>query len=138
MVRRRLHSSSKARVEAFRAKHAGKRRVELFITEHALGCLDRLASAQGQTRSETIEGLLLKAPSVPVNVSGNTAKRTVNVSGNVAAISPEVRELVFGWRAEGASWAECARRLDERGILPPRGGRWLFENGGTNLGRYFA
>ena len=51
MVRRRLHSSSKARVEAFRAKHAGKRRVELFITEHALGCLDRLASAQGQTRS---------------------------------------------------------------------------------------
>jgi hypothetical protein len=52
MVRRRLHSSSKARVEAFRAKHAGKRRVELFITEHALGCLDRFASAQGQTRSE--------------------------------------------------------------------------------------
>jgi hypothetical protein len=89
-------------------------------------------------RSETIEGLLLKAPIVPVNVSGNTAKRTVNVSGNVAAISPEMRELVFGWRAEGASWAECARCLDERGILPPRGGRWPFENGGTNLGRYFA
>jgi hypothetical protein len=50
---------------------------------------------------------------------------------------PEVCELVLGWRANGASWAECARRLDECGIRIPAGSRWLFSNGSTNLARYF-
>jgi hypothetical protein len=31
----------------------------------------------------------------------------------------EMAELVRAWLAEGASWGECTRRLDERGIPTP-------------------
>lgn len=132
MPRPRRHASNKARVDAYRQRHARKRRLELFIDQAAVERLDTLAQAQNKNRSELIEGLLLKGGNVTVNVTGHESKST----GNGTQLPPEVFAQVQTWRAEGLSWSQCAKRLDAQGIEPPRGGRWDLGNGKTNLSRF--
>jgi len=135
-----------------KARQAGKRRLAVWLPAEAFARLQALAQTHGMTLAQTVAKVALehgqalpqesrakhtaaRARRVGTNVDTNGAK---SVSANGAGISPEARDLVLAWRAEGASWAECARRLDERSILPPRGGSWLQGRGQTNLNRYFT
>jgi hypothetical protein len=124
-----------------RAANAGRRQIAAWITKEATEHLSALLET-GETLSALVSAAILAYwPSVtrdaPAQVTRGVTRNASAVTRNGAALAPEVKELVLGWRAEGASWGECARRLDERGILPPRGGRWLQGRGQTNLARYF-
>jgi hypothetical protein len=126
-----------------RARQAGKRRLSVWLPAAAFERLQALAQEHGMTLAQTVakvaleHGQELRAAHTAAKVQRVGTNASKSVSANGAALSPEVRELVLGWRQEGASWAECARRLDERGIEPPHGGLWLQRRGQTNLGRYF-
>jgi hypothetical protein len=120
MPRPRRHDSNKARVDAYRQRHAGRRRLELFVDHEAIERLDALAQAHSKSRSEIIEGLLLKTSSVSVNVTGDdSAARYLQ-----EVVKPAIKALL----PLGLSLSDMARRLDEQGIRPslkPRGsGKW--------------
>lgn len=123
-----------------RARQAGKRRLAVWIPAEAFARLQALAQTHGLTLAQTVTKVALEhRQTVPHEPRAElTAPSPKRVGTNGAGISPEVTELVSRWRTEGASWAECARRLDERGIPTPRGGPWLQGRGQTNLQRYFT
>jgi hypothetical protein len=147
MPRPRRHDSNKARVDAYRERHARKRRLELFVDHTAIERLDALAQAEGKSRSEIIEGLLLKTSKVSVNVTGHESKSTGNGTGNVTGAKSKVTGNVSGAKDKrtgnvtgadtatqylqevvkpaieallplGRSLSDMGRRLDEQGIRP--------------------
>ena len=144
-------STSAERHAKFRAaaRSAGRRQLGTWISREAWEHLDALLLETGERLDVLVSrAILAYRPGVAKDVSTNVARNTPAVarnaarnartaSSNGAGLDPEVKELVLAWRAEGESWAECARRLDECGIPPPRGGSWLQGRGQTNLNRYF-
>jgi len=142
MPRERIHESNRARVDAYRARHAGKQRLELFIDRGAVERLDALAQAHSKSRSEVIEGLLLSPSNVSVSVTGDDSKSTgnatgaetkvtVNATGDDSAtryLEEVVKPAIEALLPLGLSLSDMARRLDEQGIRPslkPRGsGKW--------------
>lgn len=129
------------------AREAGKRRLAVWLPAEVYARLQALAQTHGLTLAQTLAKVTLEhgqAARLPHRLEATAASPSrvgtnvcANVGTNAAGLTPETRDRVLGWRAEGASWAECARRLDEQGIEPPRGGRWLQGRGQTNLARYF-
>jgi hypothetical protein len=118
-----------------RARQSGMRRLFVWLPAEAFERLQTLAQTVAKVALEHGQELrTVPTAAKPRRVGANAGK---SVSANGAALSSEAREMVIGWRGEGASWGECARRLDERGIEPPRGGKWLQGRGQTNLARYF-
>jgi hypothetical protein len=126
-----------------RARQSGMRRLSVWLPAEAFEWLQTFAQTHGLTLAQTVAKVALEhgqelrvvpTAAKPRRVCANAGK---SVSANGAALSSEARKMVIGWRGEGASWGECARRLDERGIEPPRGGKWLQGRGQTNLARYF-
>ena len=150
MTKRTL-TAAQARHAKFRerARAAGGRQIGVWLSRKAVEHLYALQEESGNSVGVIVEAAILayRKPAAR-NVSSNVARdmpavyrnassNTSRPSGEGPALSPEVTELVRSWRSEGASWAECARRLDEKGIEPPRGGLWLQGRGQTNLARYF-
>jgi hypothetical protein len=124
-----------------RAANAGQRQVSTWITREAAEHLSALLET-GETLSALVSAAIIAyrpgiARDAPTRVTRNVTRNTPDVTRNGAGLSLQVQELVLGWRREGASWAECARRLDDRGILTPQGKRWLIGDRATNLPRFF-
>jgi hypothetical protein len=144
-MRKRTDSTAAERYSrwAERARHTGRRRMTLWLPAEVIARLQELAQAHGLSLAQTVAKVILergqtrRSKDRSAATGAIPAKRPKSVSANVQGLSPEVQALVLGWRSECASWAECARRLDRRGIEPPRGGLWLQERGQTNLARYF-
>jgi hypothetical protein len=148
---KRIDYAARERHAKFReqARAQGKRQLGCWISREAAERLDTLLETSGELAEHIVSAAILAyrngaARNASSNVSRSTptvdrnvARNTPNPSGNGQGLSPEVAELVKRWRAEGTSWAECARRLDEQGIPTPRGGPWLQGRGQTNLARYF-
>jgi hypothetical protein len=148
---KRIDYAARERHARFRetARAQGKRQLGTWISREAAKHLDALQRELGDAVEDIVSAAILAYRNgVARNISSNVARdapavyrnassNTSGTSGNQQSLSPEVTELVKHWRAEGASWAECARRLDEQGIPTPRGGPWLQGRGQTNLARYF-
>lgn len=143
-----------------RALAAGRQRLTVWVPSEAFSRLRVLAQTRGESLAQTVAALIMEEHPKAVSANGsaeyssnganapNLEPETLrdnssqgddyaNASRAWAGLSPEVKELVLGWRDEGLSWSVCAQRLDERGIKPPRGERWGLGRGRTNLSRFF-
>ena len=108
-----------------RAADAGRRQIATWITREAAEHLDTLLGTGAKLTDLVSAAILTYRPSVarntPARVSAllETLPRTLKPSLETAhGSATRCGRLVLGWRREGASWAECARRLDAEHALP--------------------